>query len=95
MRLSLCLLAFSLIGCGDKHYRVIKGPASLLISATPWTPGINIDIEDGGRAFFGPDYDEFYTEEIVEGGGTEHETAATGEPVEDPVVVTDEPEEPE
>ena len=46
--------AMFLTGC-ETGYKIIYGPASLTMGATPITPGISVTIEENGVAWFGED----------------------------------------
>jgi hypothetical protein len=83
--LILCILPV-FVGCSS-NYIVGRGPAQLAIGGTMYTPGVTIAIEEGGRFWYGPDYDTFYTDEAEE--------EPTAEVVEDLPLVEPEPDEPE
>ncbi len=42
------------VGCTGDRYRIVEGPARLSIGGTAFTPAVLVEIEEGGRAFFGP-----------------------------------------
>jgi predicted small secreted protein len=50
------VLAFAmfLTGC-ETGYKIIYGPANLTLGATPVTPGVSVQIEENGVAWFGED----------------------------------------
>jgi len=52
-----CCLALLLVvaACSGDRFRIVDGPASLSIAGTLWTPGVTVQIEEGGRAWFGPE----------------------------------------
>ena len=53
--LILAMLALLLlVGC-ETGYKIIYGPASLTMGATPVTPGVSVTIEADGVAWFGED----------------------------------------
>lgn len=54
MKRAALLLAL-LAGCGGDRFRIVDGPARLTIGATPFTPEVSVELEAGGRAWFGPD----------------------------------------
>ena len=50
------LFVMSIAGCETSQgYKIIYGPASLTMGATPVTPGISVTIESDGVAWFGED----------------------------------------
>ena len=64
--LFLILLAVLAVACSGTRYYIVEGPANLTIGATAVTPMVTVNIEEEGRAFFGPDLPEFYTTEPPE-----------------------------
>jgi hypothetical protein len=56
LALSGLLILFSLCSMGcETGYKIIYGPASLTMGATPVTPGVSVTIEENGVAWFGDD----------------------------------------
>lgn len=55
LRFALAIAAAALHGCGGDRFRVVEGPATLSVAGTAFTPGVTVQIEEGGRAWFGPD----------------------------------------
>jgi|6_EtaG_2_1085325.scaffolds.fasta_scaffold70976_2 hypothetical protein len=51
--LTVAALLF-VLGC-ETGYKIIYGPASLTMGATPVTPGVSVTIEADGVAWFGED----------------------------------------
>lgn len=49
------LIAIALCACSGERFRIVEGPATLSIAGTLWTPGVTVQIEEGGRAWFGPE----------------------------------------
>ncbi len=47
--------ALAFAGCSGDRFRVVEGPATLSVAGTAFTPGVTVQIEEGGRAWFGPD----------------------------------------
>jgi hypothetical protein len=48
------LFLVCIAGC-ERGYKIIYGPASLTMGATPVTPGVSVTIEENGVAWFGDD----------------------------------------
>lgn len=55
-----------LLGCTESTYWYLTGPASLHVDNTMYTPGADVDIEEGGKMFRGPDMPEFYLNEAAD-----------------------------
>ena len=49
------LFALSMLSGCETGYKIIYGPASLTMGATPVTPGVSVTIEENGVAWFGDD----------------------------------------
>ena len=49
------LFALSMLSGCETGYKIIYGPASLTMGATPITPGVSVTIEADGVAWFGDD----------------------------------------
>ena len=69
--LSVVVLAVSTSACvpADRAFREISGPARLRIDS-PWGVSMDVEIEDGGRYFAGPEFDSIDL----------YETASEGQP---------------
>jgi hypothetical protein len=60
-KLMFCCLLIA--GCSKSGYFVVDGPATFHLDNTLYTPGLNVNIDEGGRFLMGPDMPEFYVTE--------------------------------